>query len=101
MMEAVVSSPEGTGRPAAITSLRNVVVGGKTGTADVGETSASKIPPDAWFTGFALVKGAPRIAVAVLVENGGVSGDETTGGKAAGPIAKQVMTAYLKDVGVN
>ena len=102
MMEGVVSSPEGTGHPAQITQFGNkVVVGGKTGTADVGVTSASKIAPDAWFTGFAMVNGTPRIAVAVLVENGGVAGNEATGGLAAGPIAKKVMTAYLKDTGVN
>ncbi len=102
LMEGVVSSPEGTGHPAAITQFGDkVVVGGKTGTADVGETSASKVAPDAWFTGFAMVRGTPRIAVAVLVENGGVAGNEATGGLAAGPIAKKVMTAYLKDTGVS
>lgn len=100
MMEQVVTSPEGTGGPANITSLgSDVVVGGKTGTADVGLTSGSKVAPDAWFTGFALRKGAPKIAVAVLVENGGVQGNEATGGLAAGPIAKKVMTAYLKSGG--
>lgn len=102
MMEGVVSSPEGTGRPAQITQFGpSVVVGGKTGTADVGQTSASKVAPDAWFTGFALVKGTPRIAVAVVIENGGVEGNEATGGLAAGPVAKKVMTAYLKSVGVS
>ncbi|WP_375491451.1 penicillin-binding transpeptidase domain-containing protein [uncultured Jatrophihabitans sp.] len=102
LMEGVVSSPEGTGHPAQVTRFGSqVVVGGKTGTADVGATSASKIPPDAWFTGFAMVKGVPRIAVAVLVENGGVAGNEATGGLAAGPIAKKVMTEYLTDIGVH
>jgi peptidoglycan glycosyltransferase len=102
MMEGVVTSPEGTGGPANITDLGpNVKVGGKTGTADVGVTSGSKIPPDAWFTGFALVKGEPKIAVAVVIEHGGVAGNETTGGLAAGPVAKAVMEAYLKSVGVN
>ncbi|HJQ43707.1 MAG TPA: penicillin-binding transpeptidase domain-containing protein, partial [Jatrophihabitantaceae bacterium] len=68
MMEGVVTSREGTGGPANITDLGPTVqVGGKTGTADVGATSASRIPPDAWFTGFALVKGSPRIAVAVVI----------------------------------
>ncbi len=102
MMEGVVNNPQGTGGPAKITAFgQSVVVGGKTGTADVGVTSASKQAPDAWFTGFALVQGSPRIAVAVLIENGGVQGNETTGGLAAGPVAKKVMTAYLKSVGVN
>jgi peptidoglycan glycosyltransferase len=102
MMEGVVTSPEGTGGPANIPETEfngTVKVGGKTGTADVGQTSASPIPPDAWFTGFALVKGVPRIAVAVVIENGGVAGNEATGGLAAGPVAKRVMEAYLRSVG--
>jgi penicillin-binding protein A len=101
MMEDVVTSPEGTGGPANITEFGStVVVGGKTGTADVGVTSASKVEPDAWFSGFALVKGQPKIAVAVIIENGGVQGNESAGGAAAGPVAKKVMTAYLKSPGV-
>ncbi|WP_375477991.1 penicillin-binding transpeptidase domain-containing protein [uncultured Jatrophihabitans sp.] len=102
MMEGVVTSPEGTGGLAKITDLGpSVVVGGKTGTADVGETSASALSPDAWFTGFALVKGTPKIAVAVVIENGGVAGDESAGGLAAAPVARKVMEAYLKSIGVN
>lgn len=102
MMEAVVTSPEGTGPSAAITELGdNVVVGGKTGTADTGATSASKQQPDAWFTGFAMVKGVPKIAVAVLLEHAGVAGNEVTGGLAAAPVARKVMTAYLKYLGVH
>ena len=100
MMEAVVTAPEGTGHPAAITDIPGVVVGGKTGTADVGQYSRGKeLPPDAWFSGFALKNGQPSIAVAVIIENGGVSGDETTGGLAAAPVAKAVMEAYLKSGG--
>ncbi len=102
MMVGVVNNPEGTGRPARITRFGSaVVVGGKTGTADVGITSASKLAPDAWFTGFAQVNGTARIAVAVLIENGGVQGNEATGGLAAGPVAKKVMEAYLKSIGVS
>jgi peptidoglycan glycosyltransferase len=104
MMQNVVTDPRGTGGPAKITDPQlvsaGVTVGGKTGTADVGVTSASKVQPDAWFSGFAMVKGQPRIAVAVIIENGGVAGNESAGGAAAGPVAKQVMTAYLKSVGV-
>ena len=47
------------------------------------------------------MQGSPKIAVAVLIENGGVQGNETTGGLAAGPVAKKVMKAYLKSVGVS
>jgi peptidoglycan glycosyltransferase len=100
IMESVVQ-PGGTAPQANITNLSNVVVGGKTGTADVGQTSAAKIQPDAWFTGFALVQGAPKIAVAVLLENAGVAGNESAGGAAAGPVAKAVMEAYLRSIGVN
>lgn len=95
MMEGVVTSPEGTGAGAAIP---NVVVGGKTGTADTGRKlpNGQDEPPDAWFIGYAMVDGVPKIAVAVIIENGGVNGDETTGGAAAAPVAKAVMEAYLK-----
>jgi peptidoglycan glycosyltransferase len=94
MMEGVVSS--GTGTLANITDMPGVVVGGKTGTADVGTTSASNVQPDAWFTGFALENGEPKIAVAVVIENGGVAGNESAGGAAAAPVARDVMKAYLK-----
>ena len=92
---AVVTSPEGTGQPAAIPG---VVVGGKTGTADTGRKlpNGQDEPPDAWFTGYAMVNGTPKIAVAVIIENGGVAGNETTGGEAAAPVAKAVIEAYLK-----
>jgi peptidoglycan glycosyltransferase len=100
MMEAVVTAPEGTGGPARITDIPNVVVGGKTGTADTGIfKNGQQTPPHAWFSGFALQNGNPKIAVAVVIENGGVSGDETTGGLAAAPVAKAVMEAFLKSPG--
>jgi peptidoglycan glycosyltransferase len=102
MMIGVVQNPVGTGAPARIPELEPTVqVGGKTGTADVGTTSASKVAPDAWFTGFATVRGTAKIAVAVVIENGGVQGNEATGGLAAGPVAKKVIQAYLKSIGVS
>jgi peptidoglycan glycosyltransferase len=100
MMIDVVTSPEGTGGPAKITAFGpSVVVGGKTGTADTGIfVHGQETPPNAWFSGFALQNGDPKIAVAVVIENGGVTGDETTGGLAAAPVARQVMEAYLRSV---
>jgi peptidoglycan glycosyltransferase len=94
MMEHVVS--RGTGTPARIPGI---VVAGKTGTADTGlKTPAGKAQaPDAWFAGFAPAA-TPKIAVAVIVENAGVSGNETTGGKVAAPIAASVMQAYLNSL---
>lgn len=87
MMQAVVNAPNGTGRPAQIPG---VTVAGKTGTAD----NAPGKAPHAWFVGFAPAKN-PTVAVAVLIEHGGVQGNETTGGKASAPIAKAVMQAVL------
>ncbi|MFN2563338.1 MAG: peptidoglycan D,D-transpeptidase FtsI family protein [Jatrophihabitans sp.] len=101
MMEGVVTNPAGTGGPANVTAFGDSVkIAGKTGTADVGQTSASNDKPDAWFTGFALVKGSPKIAVAVVMENAGVAGNEATGGLAAGPVAKKVIEAYLDSINI-
>ncbi|MGH2705760.1 MAG: peptidoglycan D,D-transpeptidase FtsI family protein [Actinomycetota bacterium] len=77
----------GTARAAAIPGVR---VAGKTGTAQVGREGA---PPHAWFIAFAPAD-APRIAVAVVVENGGNLGDEATGGRVAAPIARKVIEAH-------
>jgi peptidoglycan glycosyltransferase len=83
MMESVVTS--GTGRKAQIDG---VSVAGKTGTAEHG----TGVPPHAWFVGFAPTE-APKVAVAVIVEDGG--GEVGTGGAIAAPVAKQVMKAAL------
>ena len=87
--------------PAQPAAIPGVVVGGKTGTADTGRKlkNGQDEPPDAWFIGYAMVNGVAKIAVAVLIENGGVQGNETTGGQAAAPVAKAVMEAYLKGHG--
>jgi peptidoglycan glycosyltransferase len=88
MMVSVVES--GTGTAAQIDGT---VVAGKTGTATNGENT----PPNAWFTSFAPAGSGEtaRIAVAVIVLDGGDLGNEATGGQVAAPIAKQVMEAYL------
>jgi penicillin-binding protein 2 len=76
-------------------------IAGKTGTAQVfsvaqnakyNEKTVDELLRDhAWFIAFAPVE-APRIAVAVLVENAGF------GASAAAPIARKVMDAYLLGV---
>ena len=86
MMEAVVQ--DGTGRNAQIPGVR---VAGKTGTAQQGEGR----PPNAWFIAFAPADD-PKVAVAVVVEDGGTLGDEASGGRVAAPIAKQVIEAVLR-----
>jgi penicillin-binding protein A len=85
MMEGVVTS--GTGTAAQIPG---VDVAGKTGTAEHGKGLA----PHAWFISFAPAQGA-KVAVAVVVEDGGKLGNEAFGGKVAAPIAKSVMQAVL------
>lgn len=90
---------KGTGTAAQIPGIK---VAGKTGTADNGQQRADGSyvnPPHAWFSGFAPADN-PRIAVAVIIENGGVAGNETTGGLAAAPVAQAVMKAYLASIGV-
>jgi len=78
MVEAV---EEGTAVRAAIPGI---TVAGKTGSAQNPNGE-----PHAWFVGFAPVE-EPRIAVAVIIENGGA------GGSAAAPIAREIMRTALK-----
>jgi penicillin-binding protein A len=80
----------GTGTAAA---LPGVTVAGKTGTATNGPTN----PPNAWFVSFAPAGDGqtPKVAVAVIVLDGGDLGNEATGGRVAAPIAAQVMSACL------
>jgi peptidoglycan glycosyltransferase len=71
----------GSGRRAAIPGVQ---VAGKTGTA---EASKSELP-HAWFIGFAPAD-APTVAVAVVLENAGVGGEQ------AAPAAKVVIQSAL------
>ncbi|MGY1615851.1 peptidoglycan D,D-transpeptidase FtsI family protein [Geodermatophilus sp. SYSU D00691] len=89
MMVSVVE--DGTGRRARVDG---VTVGGKTGTAEIGEGQS----PHTWFIGFG-GEGDRQIALAVFVRNGGASGVEGTGGDISAPIARQVMEAYFGEQG--
>jgi len=86
MMENVVNKGTGT-----TIRIPNVQVAGKTGTAE----NAPGKPPHAWFVAFAPAA-QPKIAVAVVVENGGGKND-ATGATVAGPIAKAVLQADLAE----
>ncbi|MGE5676755.1 MAG: peptidoglycan D,D-transpeptidase FtsI family protein [Pseudomonadota bacterium] len=71
----------GTGTKAKVSKVE---VAGKTGTAEVG----ADLKSHAWFVGFAPADD-PRVAIAVLVENGG------SGGSIAAPIASRVLKKAL------
>jgi peptidoglycan glycosyltransferase len=76
---------EGTGANANLGT--GVAVGGKTGTAELGNVSDGL--NNLWFIGFAPVQD-PKVAVAVIVEN-----SPGQGGQVAAPIAKNVIQAAL------
>lgn len=75
----------GSGAQARISGVK---IAGKTGTAEVGKS----VNPDAWFIAFgpAASGDTPRVAMAIVLENGGV------GGRVAAPAAKPVLEAALK-----
>jgi penicillin-binding protein 2 len=81
---------EGTG---ARSKVPGVPIGGKTGTAQVVKKGEEKRSADVkdhgWFVSFAPVDN-PRLAVVVLVENGGF------GGLVAAPVAKAVYQAAFE-----
>lgn len=93
---SAVNDKRGTGKKAR---LKNILVGGKTGTAQVVHLSQFKDVPDeeipykyrdhAWFTCFAPAEN-PKIAITVLVEHGG------HGGSAAAPIAQKILKQYFE-----
>lgn len=98
LQEGMFLAVNGPGGTAGRARLRGVDVAGKTGTSQVAsqrriaETRDQERPEHlrnhAWFIGYA-PKVNPEIAIAVLVEHGG------GGGRAAAPIAKQVLQAYF------
>jgi penicillin-binding protein 2 len=88
------------GTAAAVSKDARYAIAGKTGTAQVftvaqnakynANTVAERLRDHSWFIAFAPAE-SPRIAICVLVENGGF------GAAAAAPIARSVMDAYLQD----
>jgi penicillin-binding protein 2 len=98
-MADVVHGPKGTARRIGIGATYRIA--GKTGTAQVfgiaqneeydAEKVDKKLRDHALFIAFAPVDN-PRIALAVLVENGG------SGSKTAAPIARRVLDHYFQQV---
>lgn len=95
-MKAVIYGRRGTARKLRINSPYRFA--GKTGTAQVfsikqdehydAKRLAKRLHDHAWFIAFAPLEN-PKIAVSVIVENGG------SGSRTAAPLAKQVMDYYL------
>ncbi len=83
MMIGVVAAGSG-----ANAQIPGVAVAGKTGTAQTGLGTSHT-----WFIAFAPAE-APRVAVAVMLENQ-PSANEFTGGALAAPIAQAIMAAVL------
>jgi peptidoglycan glycosyltransferase len=77
------------GTAAGMQLAGGVPTAGKTGTAQIGNGQSH-----AWIIGFAPAD-APRVAVAVVVESQPGT-NETTGGRVAAPIARQVLEAALQ-----
>ena len=75
-------------------AIAGVQIASKTGTAEHG-TDPRNTPPHAWYIAFAPAQ-APRVAVAVLVENGG-DRLNATGGALAAPIGRATIAAALRE----
>jgi penicillin-binding protein 2 len=98
-MWRVVNEPGGTANPYAQSDL--VSITGKTGTAEVKAKRSKKEQlqirgwhpsgTHAWFAGWA-PSDRPEVAVVVMIEHGG------TGGKVAGPVAKQILEGWWTKV---
>ena len=95
-MIGVVNAPDGTAHAAR---LDNIIVAGKTGTAQVVKeaqgvrTKENALPmkyrDHGWFIAFAPAD-HPKIAIACIIEHSG------HGGSSAGPVVKQVMEKYFE-----
>ncbi len=86
MVASEQNTKGGGGRPYQIAS--------KTGTAEHG-SDPRNTPPHAWYIAFAPAQN-PKIAIAVIVENGGDRGEAATGGSVAAPVARAVLDAGLQ-----
>lgn len=96
MMEKGVANADGYAHMAAINGVR---VAGKTGTAENGTTDSGQDRPyTLWFTGFAPVDD-PKVAIAVVIENGGGKAYNYQGSSYELPTAvgKRVMEAVLSE----
>ena len=90
LTDLMVASEENTAGSGG-TSYR---IASKTGTAEHG-ADPRNTPPHAWYIAFAPAEN-PKIAIAVIVENGGDRALAATGGSVAAPVARTVLDAGLR-----
>jgi len=74
--------------------IPGVQIASKTGTAEHG-SDPRNTPPHAWYIAFAPAED-PKIAIAVIVEDGGDRALAATGGSVAAPVARAVLGAGLQ-----
>ena len=92
LTDLMLGSEERTQGGGKITGVR---IASKTGTAEHG-IDPKNTPPHAWYVAFAPAED-PKVAVAVLVQNGGNRALEATGGSVAAPIGRAVIGEALRD----
>ena len=91
LTDLMVAAEQATQQKGAIAGVQ---IASKTGTAEHG-TDPRNTPPHAWYIAFAPAQ-APKVAVAVLVENGG-DRLSATGGALAAPIGRATIAAALRE----
>lgn len=96
VQEGIWSAVNGERGTARRVHLSDIEIAGKTGTSQVvgrkdsgDDYTPPHLRPHAWFVCYAPAA-SPRLAVAVVVENG------EHGSSAAGPIAREIVKAYLR-----
>ncbi|WP_068272372.1 peptidoglycan D,D-transpeptidase FtsI family protein [Aldersonia kunmingensis] len=90
LTDLMIGSENNTGGGGKIPGVQ---IASKTGTAEHG-ANPRNTPPHAWYIAFAPAQN-PKIALAVLVENGGDRALAATGGSVAAPIGRAVIAAGL------
>ncbi|MGA9870255.1 MAG: penicillin-binding protein 2 [Rhodococcus sp. (in: high G+C Gram-positive bacteria)] len=91
LTDLMIGSENNTGGQGKIPGVQ---IASKTGTAEHG-TDPRNTPPHAWYIAFAPAND-PKIAIAVIVEDGGDRALAATGGSVAAPVGRAVIAAGLQ-----
>jgi len=100
-MNTLMQSVAVNGTASCCIGLRNgISVAAKTGTAQLPRTEDGRERSNVWITAFAPAD-QPRFAVAVVILGTNDYVSESTGGRLAGPIAREMLNAALADEDLN